>query len=230
MKKFLFLLLLNYTLCADALPIRTSTMIVSVDNDTVQVSTSIPQGISGIVIHDYGNNLSAITHVLISKGGKKATIHPYYGLGHENLPNIKSDVEKGDKVIFGNFYSNILLISPNEEMYRKTTETFKRSFIHPDIYAMDLIVNNEKKISFNNLKAFAQKNQIGLILITTKNNIMVLDPLSSEYLTKLPLIQTLNTTTISPFYARFSQISNGIFGTKSEQKFSEYYQGIGQIK
>ena len=230
MKKFLFLLLLNYTLFADALPTRTGTVILSVDNDSVQVATSIPQGISGIVIHDYGNNLSAITHVLISKGGKKATIHPYYGLGHENLPNIKSNVEKGDKVIFGNFYSNILLISPNEEMYRKTTQSLKRSFIHPDIYAMDLIVNDEKEISFSNLKAFSQKNQIGLVLITTRENIMVLDPLSSEYLTTIPLIKTLNSTSISPFYARFEQISNGIFGTKSHQNFSEYYQGVGQIK
>ncbi|MCK5854487.1 MAG: plasminogen-binding N-terminal domain-containing protein [Sulfurovaceae bacterium] len=229
MKKFLFLLLVNYTLFADALPTPINTTITSINDNMVKIATSIPQGTSGIVIHNYGNKLSAITHILVSKGGQQATIHPYIGLGHENLPSIKSNVEKGDKVIFGNFYNNVLLIAPNEKTYSKTIKTLQRNFIHPDIYAMDLIINNEKEISFTNLKDFAHKNQVGLILITTKENIMVFDPLSSEYLTKLPL--TINSTgSISPFYARFGQISNSIFGTKSQKIFSEYYQGIGQIK
>jgi len=230
MKKLLFLLLLNHSLFADTLPNRITTTITSVDSNNVQVATSVPQGTSGIVIHNYGNKLSAITHLIVSTGDKQATIHPYQELGDTKLPNIKSSVEKGDKVIFGNFYSNLLLIAPNEESYRKATQRFKRNFIHPDIYAMDLIVNGAHQISFDNLKKFAQKNQIGLVLITTKENIMVLDPISSKYLATLPPITTLNTTTISPFYARFEQISNGFFGTESNQKFLEYYQGIGQIK
>lgn len=229
MKKLLFLLLLNCLLLADTLPNRISTTINSVNSDTVQVATSIPKGISGIVIHNYGNKLSAITHRLVSKGGQQATIKPYYGLGHKNLPTIKSNIEKGDKVIFGNFYNNVLLIAPDEESYSKTVKTLQRSFVHPDIYAMDLIVNDEKKISFKNLKSFAKKNQIGLVLITTDKNIMVLDPMSSKYLSSLPLTITPKQT-MSPFYARFEQISNSIFGTNSKQKFSEYYQGVSQIK
>ena len=230
MKKLLFLLLLNYSLFADVLPNRTTTTITSVDAHSVQVEASVPQGTSGIVIHNYGNNLSAITHIIVTTGDKQATVHPYQDLGDTKLPNIKSGVEKGDKVIFGNFYSNLLLIAPNEEAYRKTKQTLQRNFIHPDVYAMDLIVNGEQQITFNNLKAFAHKNQIGLVLITTKENIMVLDPLSSKYLATLPLTKTLNSTATSPFYARFEQISNGFFGTESNQKFLEYYQGIGQLK
>jgi len=231
MKKLLFLLLLlNYSLFADALPNRTTTTITSVDANNVQIANSVPQGTSGIVIHNYGNNLSAITHIIVMTEEKQATVYPYKDLGDTNLPNIKNSVIKGDKVIFGNFYNNLLLIAPNEEAYRKTTKKLQRNFIHPDIYAMDLILNGENQITFKNLKAFAQKNQIGLVLIATKENIMVLDPISSKYLATLPLIKTLNTTAISPFYARFEQISNGFFGTESNQKFLEYYQGVGQIK
>ena len=58
---------------------------------------------------------------------------------------------------------------------------------------------------------------------------MVLDPVSSKYLSSLPLTITPNHAT-SPFYARFEQISSGLFGTKSNQKFLEYYHGVSQIK
>ena len=229
MKKLLFILLINHTLFANSLPSSISTTITAVSKNSVQVNVTIPKGTSGIVIHNYGNKLSAITHMLISTGDKQATIHPYIGLGHEKLPNIKSDVVKGDKVIFGNFYDNILLIAPNEEVYRKTKQSIKRSFIHPDIYAMDLITHDETQISLNNLKLFAQRNQVGLVLIAIKDYIMVLDPMSSEYLHKFPL-STTATNTISPFYARFEQISNSLFGVESNQKFLEYYQGVNQIK
>lgn len=229
MKKLLFILLINYTLFANSLPSPISTTITTVSTNSVQVAATIPKGTSGIVIHNYGNNLSAITHILISNGDKQATIHPYTGLWHEKLPNIKSDVIKGDKVIFGNFYDNLLIIAPNEEVYRKTKESIKRSFVHPDIYAMDLITHNETEISLNNLKSFAQRNQVGLVLIAIKDYIMVLDPMSSEYLHKFPLTTNV-TKTISPFYARFEQISNGIFGTESNQKFLNYYEGVNQIK
>ena len=231
MKKTLFLLLLlNYSIFADVLPNRTTTTITSVDSDKVQVATSVPKGTSGVVIHNYGNKLSAITHLIVMTGDKEATTLPYPDIGETKLPNIKSGVEKGDKVIFGNFYSNVLLIAPNEESYRKTTSRLQRNFIHPDIYAMDLILNSQKQITFSNLKAFAHKNQVGLILITTKENIMVLDPISSEYLTTLPLTKTLNTTALSPFYARFEQVSSNLFGSDSHQQFLEYYKGISQIK
>ena len=229
MKKLLFILFVNYTLFADSLPSSIKTTIISVTSDTVQIANLVPKGTSGIVVHNYGNNLSAITHTLISIGNKQATIHPYIGLGHENLPNIKNNVVKGDKVIFGNFYDNLLLIAPNEEIYRKTKQSISRNFIHPDIYAMDLITHNQTMISFENLRLFAHRNQVGLILISTKEYVMVLDPISSEYLFKFPITVASNTT-ISPFYARFSQVSNSIFGTESNQKFLEYYEGISQIK
>ena len=58
---------------------------------------------------------------------------------------------------------------------------------------------------------------------------MVLDPISSEYLHKFPLAIKADHT-VSPFYARFEQISNGVFGTESNQKFLDYYEGVNQIK
>ena len=230
MKKFLFLLLVNCSLFADALPNRIVTNITSVDSNNVQVATSVAKGTSGVVIHNYGNNLLAITHLIIMKEDKHAFTLPYPDLGETKLPNIKSAVAKGDKVIFGNFYNNVLIIAPNEESYRKTSKTLQRNIIHPDIYAMDLIVTGAKQITLNSLKRFSQKNQVGLVLITTKKNIMVLDPISSEYLATLPLTQTLNNTALSPFYARFEQVSSNLFGSDSQQKFSEYYKGISQIK
>lgn len=229
MKKILFILLLNYILFAESLPSSISTTISSVSANQATVETSVPKGTSGIVVHNYGNKLYAITHILVSQGEKEAIIKPYIGVEHNKLPNIKSPVVKGDKVIFGNFYNNLLIIAPNEEVYRKTKQNISRSFVHPDTYAMDLITHSETKISLDNLKAFSQRNQVGLVLIATKESVMVLDPISSEYLFKFPVAKT-NNPTLSPFYARFEQISNGFFGTESNQKFLDYYEGVDQIK
>jgi len=50
---------------------------------------------SGIVLHNYGNNLSAITQAVISLGETSATVLPYTALLHENIPTIKTPARVG---------------------------------------------------------------------------------------------------------------------------------------
>jgi hypothetical protein len=184
--------------------------------------------VSGIVVHGYGNGLSAITHTIISQGAGKATLKPYSILSHKKLPSIKTVAKKGDRVLFGNFYNNVLLIAPNRRSYREITKSFKKSWVHPDTYAMHLISNNEIYINLNNLKEFAENNQVGLVLIISKDSLFVLDPISGIFLSKEPLNLKL-TGTQSPFYARFEQIDNNIFSSEDIKKFPNYYRGIERL-
>lgn len=228
MQKFLLLALTTLSLIAIELPKTIETNIQAINRGTVQLSTTVQKGVSGIVVHDYGNGLSAITHTIISQGAGKATLKPYSVLSHGKLPSIKTVAKKGDKVVFGNFYNNVLLIAPNGRSYREITKSIKKSWVHPDTYAMHLISNDEIHITLDNIKKFSQRNQVGLVLIASKNTLVTLDPISGTVLSNKPL-SLKNSQAQSPFYARFEQISTNIFSSEDTKKFEEYYKGIERL-
>jgi hypothetical protein len=228
MKKLLLLLLTTLSLMALELPTTIKTTIQSTDQNSLLLSTTLQKGMSGIVIHNYGNGLFAITHIAISQGGNRAILKPYNILNHKKLPTIKTEAKKGDRVIFGNFYNNVLVIAPNGRSYREITKSAKKSWIHPDMYAMYLISNDEIHLTLDNLKEFAQKSQVGLVLIATRDSLVTIDPISGAVLSKQPL-RLDNRNAQSPFYARFEQIDTDIFSTSDKKEFEEYYKGIERL-
>jgi len=230
MNKFLLIVLSTFVLMANNLPQRIKTTIKSINSNQVILANSIPKGRSGIVIHSYGNGLFAITHTAISQGANRATIGSYNMLKHKNLPTIKTDVKEGDQVIFGNLYDNILLIAPNEQSYSSITKSIKKVWIHPDLYASFLIINDEDKISKKNLKKFAIETQVGLVAIVAKDGLRIFDPISGNYLRKISINTPTNSKAQSPFYARFEQISTDIFSENDKKEFPPYYKGIEKIK
>jgi len=230
MKKVIFMVLSTFVLMANGLPTSIKSTVNSVDKrGQITISSNVPKGRSGIVIHSYGNGIFAITHIATSLGGNRAKIGEYKALKHKNIPTIQTAPQKGDKVIFGNLYNNVLLIAPDEASYSSITKSIKRVWIHPDMYAYYLIKNDETKMTLKNLKGFARENQVGLVAIVAKDGIRVLDPLSSTYLRKLPL--NINITKAqSPFYARFEQIETDIFSQADNKEFPVYYKGVEGIR
>ena len=230
MQKILFILLaLSYTLFANALPSSISTTISAINsNGQVQLSSSIPKGMSGIVIHNYGNGLSAITHATISQGGSTASLLPYDAIPHKNIPNIQTEAKASDRVIFGNFYNNALVIAPNRDVYRKITTTYKKTWIHPDAYALDFMKEGETQLTLESLKKFAQLNQVGLVLIATQNRLLILDPISKHFLGAIPM-QIDQSNAMAPFYARFGQIDTSVFGF-SEKKYTPYFKSVAGLR
>jgi len=231
MNKIILMVLSTFVLMAIDLPQPIKTTIKSINNNSqVSLANSIPKGRSGIVIHSYGNGLFAITHTAISQGGTKATIGSYNMLKHENLPTIKTAIKQGDQVIFGNLYDNILLIAPNEQSYSSITKSIKKVWIHPDLYASFLIINDEDSITPKNLKKFAIESQVGLIAIVAKDGLRIFDPISGNYLKKIAINTSANSKALSPFYARFEQISTNVFSEDDKKEFPPYYKGIEKIK
>ena len=230
MQKILFILLaISYTLFANALPNTITTTVSNVtSNGQIQLATNIPRGMSGIIIHNYGNGLSAITHATVSQGESKSSVAPYEAIPHENIPNIQTAVTKGDKVVFGNFYSNALVIAPNRDIYRKITTTYKKTWIHPDAYALDFMKEGETELTLENLKKFAQLNQVGLVLIVTPTQLLILDPISKQFLAAVPM-QVTQANAMAPFYARFKQMDVSVFGF-SKKDYTPYFQSVAGLK
>ncbi len=229
-KKFLFTLLaLSSILFANALPSSISTTISAVtSNGQVQLSSNVPKGMSGIVIHNYGNGLLAITKATVSQGGGRATLLPYKAIPHKNIPNIQTEAKVGDKVIFGNFYNNALVIAPNRDIYRKITTTYKKTWIHPDAYAVEFMKDEETHLSLDSIKKFSQLNQIGLVLIVAQNQLLILDPISEQFLGAIPM-QVNKANAMAPFYARFEQMDTSVFGF-SEKNYTPYFKSVAGLK
>jgi hypothetical protein len=228
MKKFILLLLTTYSLMANILPEPIQTTIKSIHGDTIQLNNSVPKGVSGIIIHDYGNGLSAITHTVVTTKQGEATVLPYKAILHQNIPTVKTTVKVNDKVILGGFYNNALLIAPDAQTYTKITKIFKKTWIHPDAYALDFMKEGEPAISLESLQKFARANQIGLILLATEDKLLVLDPISKQNITERA-IESRVKTPIKPFFSRFEQIDVSAFGL-SELKLKDYYQAIQELK
>lgn len=229
MKKLLFILLTTYALMADGLPQRIETTIQSIDaNGKIELATAVPQGMSGIVLHNYGNNLSAITQAVISLGETSATVLPYTALLHENIPTIKTPARAGDKVILGNFYNNALVIAPNENVYNQVTTSYQKTWIHPDAFALDFMKEDESKLTLDNIERFAKANQVGLVLLVAKDRIRVLDPVSKKFLGAIAFTNNANNT-MSPFYARFGQMDTSVFGS-SNKSYAEYYSAVTSLR
>jgi len=230
MNKIILMVLSTFVLMATSLPQRIKTTIQSINSNQVILTNSIPKGRSGIVVHNYGNGLFAITHTAISQGGNRATIGSYTILKHKSLPTIKTDIKQGDQVIFGNLYNNILLIAPNEQSYSSITKSIKKVWIHPDLYASFLIINDEDRITKRNLKKFAIEAQVGLVAIVAKDGLRIFDPISGNYLRRIAINTPIDGKTQSPFYARFEQINTNLFSEDSQTKFPPYYKGINSIR
>jgi len=229
MKKILFSILISsYLLVADALPTSIKSAIKSVSNTSITLASNIPKGMSGIVVHNYGNGLSAITHTLVSQGGASARVGAYRATLHKNIPSIKTPVTVGDKVIFGNFYNNVLLIAPNQTAYKQITKKFQRTWVHPDAFALYFMQEGETSISMNNLESFSRKNQVGLVLVVTEDALLVIDPISKSVIGRTAL-KTNPNTAMTPFYARFEQMDVSVFGM-SEKNFTPYFKSVAGLK
>ncbi len=229
MKKFLLLLLTSYTLMADALPQSITTTIKSIDkNGHITLATSAPKGMSGIVVHDYGNGLTAITNAVITGKNADATLLKYRAISHDNIPNVKTTSVVNDKVILGNFYDNALLIAPDAKSYAEITKKFKKTWIHPDRFALDFMKDSQSAITLDNIKAFAKKNQVGLVLIASKSGLLILDPISQKFIGKSDI--TVNTDkAMKPFFARFEQIDTSVFGM-SKVTLTNYNKAVENIR
>lgn len=229
MRKILFIFFTtSYFLLANALPSTITTTVSKINNGTIHFSTNVQKGMSAIIIHNYGNGLKAITHSAVSLGNGQATVQDYTVMKHENIPSIKTAVHVGDKVVFGNFYDNALVIAPNQNSYSKITRSFKKTWTHPDAFALDFMKAGETSLSLENLEKFAKLNQIGLVLIVAQNKVLILDPISKKFLGALN-IQTNKEKITAPFYARFEQMDVSTFGFSSKS-YAPYFQSVAGLK
>jgi len=228
MRKIALLALLSLPLFAGFFPSSVHTSIKSIEGKSILLKNPFPiNGMSGAVVHTYGNGLTAIISRIkqVSSQGKTSLIDADI-VHHDELPTINTAVKAGDKVIGGYLYSNILLLAPDADTYANIVKKNpKKKWIHPDLFALYLSVQGDDKPNKENLSHFAKKYQIGLIYIVRKDTSVLMDPISGKIISQKP-ISELPAQGQYPFYMRFDKLESGWFGSEAK---GNYYNMVGAL-
>ncbi len=229
-RTFLLFIINTLLLVALDLPTTIESSVVSIkDSGKISISKNVPSGMAGVVIHNYGKNLEAITHSLVSLDANIALVKNYIGLEHNNIPKIKTPITKADRVVFGNLYDNILLIAPNKRVYSKIIKLAPdRFWFHPDLYAYYFMENGEDRVTIKNLREFANRNLVGLVVIVARDRLRVLDPISGKYLRDIPMKLDIKVAKI-PFYSRFDGLDS-TFSKSSPDNLNRYFKMVEEIR
>lgn len=227
MHKIILLSLLSLPLFAGFFPSPVHTSVKSVNGNTITLNKAFPKnGMSGVVVHSYKNALSAVTSRLsqtasngTAKLSNSGVIH------HDELPTIKTPVKRGDKVIGGYMYQNVLVLAPDADTYARVVNSYNKKWIHPDLFALYLSLEGEGRATKEALLHFSKKYQIGLIYIVRKNSEVLFDPISGKIISQKARVGAV-TKGKFPFYMRLSALESGWFG-KSE--IGNYYQAVGAL-
>ncbi len=227
MRNIAIFLLVSLPLCAGFFPQTVQSTVSKVTKDSVVLKKPFPlNGMSGVVIHRYSDELQAITHRVIHLSASHAVLLKGEIIAHDSLPSINTAVKPGDRVIGGYLYSNVLLLAPDAKTYANITARYQRNWIHPDIFALFLADEGESIPTRENLSKFAKTYQVGLIAMVGKNSIKLYDPVSAKVI-KTKTIKGLPSKTKAPFYMRFDKIESGWFSKNSE---ADYYSIIKRFQ
>ena len=227
MHKIAFIALLTFPLFADFFPKTVHTSIQSVDATSIKLNSTFPvNGMSGVVIHPYENGLNAITSRItqVSSDGSTQLIDADI-MHHDELPTIKTPVTRGDKVIGGYLYNNVLVLAPDAETYAKITKSYSKKWIHPDLFALFLSVEGDDRPTKENLSIFSKKYQVGLVYIVRKDSEILMDPITGEIISE-KATSNLPVEGQYPFYMRFGTLKSGWFGSEST---GNYYNVMGSL-
>jgi len=221
--------LLCVPLFAGFFPSKVETSIKSVEGNTITLHRKFPiAGMSGVVVHNYGNGLNAIiSRIKQPTTQNRLTLFRADVIDHESLPSIKTSVAPKDKVIGGYLYENVLLLAPDANTYAKITSSYDKTWIHPDLFAVYLSVIGDEIPTKENLAKFAKKFQVGLVYIVGKENSSLFDPISGQIIAQKSS-GTLPNKGQFPFYMRLKPLGSGWFGTTSDTK-GNYYKMIQSL-
>ncbi len=230
MYKIALFALITVPLFAGFFPQTVHTSVKSVKGTSITLNSKFPlTGMSGVIIHNYGNDLTAITSRITQTSSKgQAVLLDADVIDHDALPSINTSVSPKDKVIGGYLYNNVLLLAPDADTYAKvTTASKQKKWIHPDLFAVYLSAVGDDTPTKENLASFAKKFQIGLIYIVRKDTAVLLDPISGKIVGQKNMAG-LPQKGQFPFYMRLKAIESGWFGGSSDTK-GNYYNMMQSI-
>jgi hypothetical protein len=215
--------MLSITLHAGFFPVKRVTTVKRIEGGKLKLANPLPAvGMSGALIHNF-KGVEALTGYIVQTSDKgDAIVVLDEVIDHEKLPGIKTNPQKGDKVIGGYLYENVMLLAPDAQNYMRIIEAYPhKTWFHPDLLAAFLSSEGEAVPTKALLKKFATAYQVGLFYIIKKDEAVLYDPISERVVARKPFKGAVKEAKF-PFYMRFEKFRTGIFSDTSEEK-DDYY-------
>lgn len=228
MRKIFLIASLSLPLFAGFFPETVRSHIISSDGTMFKLAKPLPvTGMSGIVVHRFGNQVEAITGYITqtSPDGTGRLIEKEI-IYHDELPAVKTPIAKGDKVIGGYLYDTLLLLAPDSTTYSHIVDKYRQKrWVHPDLFATFLSTEGEGYPTRENLARFAKAYQVGLVYIVKRNSAVLLDPISGQIVGEKEFLHAPEKAQY-PFFMRFENFKTGLFTDSGD---GNYYQTMEQL-
>lgn len=191
-------------------------------------------GQSGIVVNKNNSPvIIAIASVVESNPSRsKIEFKEYSDLEQDAIPTSNLKVNNGDIFILNYLYNSSILLAPNSEsftMVRKQLSDF--DFLHPDIFASFLKVEEVPIPSKEVLQKFAIAQNLGSIVIVIDNIAYQVDSRTFKVVDQFD-VNYNDKGSMKPFYTRVEEIEGGTFdfGADTIGEYTKYYKKLLDLK
>lgn len=209
------------------------TKLNTVTQETARIDiANLKIGQSGIVTHTYPNNKSVIVanaHVIETNDKYSVvSLEKFDDLTQKAIPETSRKAQNDDTLILNYLYEASLLIAPTSQSFAVVTEKFKNhKFLHSDIFATHLKLENEPLPSKETFVKFAKFQNIGTIFFVVSNRVFVLDAKTFSVLHAYDIMYS-NAQEQLPFYTRVAEIDKA-FWDIDFQKYIEIIKNLVSI-
>lgn len=182
------------------------------NNKTIIDIGNLIVGQSGVVIHlhDKDKRLIVANAKVISSDDTSSTVEfsKFDDIKQDALPTSKREVQKGDILALNYLYTSSMLIAPSQEAFQIVRENFKyNNFLHSDVFAAQLKVNEEALPSKKSIQEFAIKQNLRTIFIVIENKVYIVDVKTFKTLTNYDINYNSSKSEL-PFYTRIEDIED----------------------
>ena len=179
-------------------------------NSAKAISKEAKIGMSGVIIHTFENEQSAIISKATvtskkSSGEITITLEPYIPIAQRSLPYGQKSAVVGDKLILGYGYHRAMIISNNSENFQKIKHLKNNEWVHPDLFASELSRTAQGTPTKDSFNMFCQVHTIGLVYFQIDN--------------------TLHTVDCN----NFNIIDSENFSSNSQENMKPFYNRIGEV-
>lgn len=210
-----------------------STKISHLSNETARINIpNLKMGQSGIVQHIYENKRSVIvSNANIIESNDKYSVlllSKFDDLVQEAIPKTSRQVQDGDTFILNYLYDASLLVAPTSQSFTVVSEKFKNhNFIHSDIFATHLKLENEPLPSKETFIKFAKFQNLGTLFFAVDGKVYIVDAKTFKVLYSYDIMYS-RTQEQLPFYTRVSDIDKSFWniGFTKETDYNTYYKTL----
>lgn len=199
-------------------PIGTKVLDLKDNQSSIDIG-NLTIGQAGIVVHIYDNDkrLIVANAKVISSNPTSSIVEffPFDDLKQDAIPTTKRVVENGDVIVLNYMYNQSLLITPSYDIYQAIRSNFRQNnFMHPDILASQLKINNQPFPTKEDFQKFAIEQNLGTIFFVVDSKVYIVDTKTFTILNiySFPFITEEKQM---PFYTRVENIEASNFDFSS---------------